>query len=246
MDDAFFLYMIIGFGAQMIDGALGMAYGLSASSFLLAAGLPPATVSATVHLAETVTTGTSAAAHHRFGNIDRALFRRLVIPGVIGAGVGAYTLAILPGETIKPYIAVYLLVMGLIVVFRAVRPVLRVSTVSRIGPLGFFGALIDALGGGGWGAVVASTLLARGNRARTTVGTVNAVEFFVTLTSSFVFLLTIGLTHWSVALPLALGGFVASPFAAWACSRMPQRAMLAVVGTVIIFLSCRTLVNTIL
>ena len=243
MSEDFWIILLIGFVAQMVDGALGMAYGLTASSFLLAAGHPPVQVSATVHLAETVTTGASAASHHHFGNVDRNLFKRLLIPGVIGAALGAYLLSVLPADRIKPWIAAYILVMGLIVFCKAFThmPPLKVS--SKVRSLGFVGALVDSMGGGGWGPVVSSTLLARGNEARFTVGTVNAVEFFVTLTSSVVFLATVGLGLWKVVLPLALGGLLAAPFAAWICRKIPHRPMLAIVGVVIIFVSARTLLK---
>jgi uncharacterized protein len=241
MPEDFWIILLIGFVAQMVDGALGMAYGLTASSFLLAAGHPPVQVSAAVHLAETVTTGASAASHHHFGNVDRTLFKRLVIPGVIGAGVGAYLLSVLPGERLKPWIAGYILVMGIIVFSKAFAQVPPIKVSSKVRSLGFVGALVDSLGGGGWGPVVSSTLLARGNEARFTVGTANAVEFFVTLTSSAVFLLTVGLGLWKAALPLALGGLLAAPLAAWICKRIPHRPMLAIVGLVIILVSARTL-----
>lgn len=241
MSDDFWIILLIGFAAQMVDGALGMAYGVTASSFLLAAGLPPVQVSATVHLAETFTTGASAVSHHKFGNVDKLLFRRLVIPGCLGAFVGAYLLSSLPGEKLKPWIACYIMLMGAVVFAKAFTQVPPIRVAGKVRSLGFFGALVDAMGGGGWGPIVASTLLARGNEARFTVGTVNAVEFFVTLTSSVVFVATVGLGLWKVVLPLALGGIFAAPLAAYVCKHVPHRVMLAVVGLVIIGVSLRTL-----
>lgn len=243
MPEEFWIIMLIGFAAQMVDGALGMAYGLTASSFMLAAGLPPVQVSATVHLAETVTTGASAISHHRFGNVDKELFKRLVIPGVLGAAIGAYLLTALPGDALKPWIAGYILVMGVVVFCKAFTVLPPIKVASKVRSLGFFGALVDAMGGGGWGPIVASTLLARGNEVRFTVGTVNAVEFFVTLASSVVFLITVGIGLWKVVLPLALGGLIAAPFAAWICKRIPHKPMLAIVGLVICVLSVRTLIK---
>ena len=241
MPEDFWIILLIGFAAQMVDGALGMAYGVTASSFLLAAGLPPVQVSATVHLAETFTTGASAVSHQRLGNVDRELFKRLVIPGVLGAAIGAYALASLPGELLKPWIAGYILIMGIVVFSKAFTQVPPVKVASKVRSLGFFGALIDAMGGGGWGPIVASTLLARGNEARFTVGTVNAVEFFVTLTSSAVFLLMIGFGMWKIVIPLAFGGILAAPLAALICKRIPHKPMLAIVGVVIMAVSVRTL-----
>lgn len=244
MPEEFWIILLIGFAAQIVDGALGMAYGLTASSFMLASGLPPVQVSATVHLAETVTTGASAISHQRFGNVDRELFKRLVVPGVIGALVGAYLLTILPGETLKPWIAGYILVMGLIVFGKAFTQIPPVRVRQNVRALGFFGALVDAMGGGGWGPIVASTLLARGNEARFTVGTVNAVEFFVTLASSLVFIFSIGLGLWKVVVPLALGGLIAAPLAAFLCKKIPHKPMLAIVGLVISAIALRTLIKT--
>ncbi len=236
-------YIAIGIAAQLVDGALGMAYGVTASSLLLGLGLPPAVTSATVHAAECFTTGASAASHHAFGNIDKRLFRRLLLPGVIGAGVGAYLLASLPGEAMRPWIAAYLMFMGVVIIIKAFRAFPSRQVTTHMAPLGFFGALVDAMGGGGWGPIVASNLLARGNEFRLTVGTVNAVEFFVTLTASLVFLLTLGLDHWEVIVGLAVGGVIAAPFGAWLVKRVRPRPMLVFVGLLVIGLSLRTLLK---
>lgn len=237
-------YVGIGFAAQAVDGALGMAYGITASSLLLGAGVPPAVASATVHAAECFTTGSSAISHRAFGNIDREQFRRLLLPGIIGAAIGAYLLARLPGDALKPWIAGYLLLMGGVIIFKAFHdfPPRRVTT--HLVPLGFFGALIDAIGGGGWGPIVASNLMARGNAFRLTVGTVNAVEFFVTLTASLVFLMTLGLTNWRIILGLALGGVLAAPLGAWMVGRVRPRPFQVAVGLLVVALSIRTLLQT--
>lgn len=239
----FAFYVAIGFAAQLIDGALGMAYGVTASSLLLALGLPPAVTSATVHAAECFTTGTSALSHRAFGNIDKRLFRRLLLPGVIGAAVGAYLLANMPGDALKPWIAGYLLLMGLVILIKGFRDFPPRQVTTHLTPLGFFGALADAIGGGGWGPIVASNLLARGNEFRLTVGSVNAVEFFVTLTASIVFLLTLGLGHWEIIVGLAIGGVVAAPLGAWLVKHVRPRPMLCFVGLLVIALSLRTLLK---
>ena len=240
MEEMWF-YIAIGFLAQIVDGALGMAYGLTASSFLIGFGAPPATASATVHAAEVFTTGFSGISHHYFGNVDKRLFWRLVIPGVVGAALGAFVLASLPGEKLTPFVAGYLLVIGAIILIKAFRQFPPVVVSEYLTPLGFFGAMIDAVGGGGWGPVVASTLLARGGDVRTTVGTVNAVEFFVTLTASIVFIITLGLSHWQIIVALAVGGAIAAPIGAYAVKRIPMRPMLFFVGLLVIGLSVRTL-----
>lgn len=241
IDQTFLLFVLIGFAAQMIDGSLGMAYGLTASSFLLAAGVPPAAASATVHMAETFTTGASAVSHHSFGNIHSPLFKRLVIPGMLGAGLGAYVLTALDGDVLKPWVAGYLALMGVYVLLKSLREINPIHVEKRVGPLGFFGGLIDAIGGGGWGPIVTSTLLARGNHTRYTIGTVNAVEFFVTLTASAVFIATIGLDHWDIVLALALGGVAAAPLAGYLAKRVPHRPMMFAVGLLILVVSGRTL-----
>ena len=241
MSFEFLFYVAAGFIAQIIDGALGMAYGVTASSLLLSFGVPPATASATVHAAECFSTGASALSHHAFGNVSGFLFRRLLIPGVLGAVAGAYILANFPGDTLKPFVAAYLLVMGGVIVFKAFREFPPRTVTTHLVPLGFFGALIDALGGGGWGPIVASTLISRGNDVRQTVGSVNAVEFFVTVAASATFMLTIGITNWQVIAGLALGGLAAAPLGAWACRRIPMKPFMVFVGLLVILLSVRTL-----
>lgn len=235
-------FVLAGFLAQLVDGALGMAYGVTASSLLLTFGIPPAATSATVHAAECLTTGASAVSHHAFGNVDRALLRRLLLPGVLGAVLGAAILVQLPGDAFRPYVAAYLLIMGCVIVLKAFRPFPPRTVTTHLAPLGFFGALVDAIGGGGWGPIVATTLVARGNDLRRTVGTVNAVEFFVTVAASVTFFLTLGLTHWPAIAGLAVGGVLAAPLAAWACRRAPMKPFMILVGLLVIALSARTLV----
>lgn len=243
MSGEFFLYVLAGFAAQIVDGALGMAYGVTASSLLLSFGVPPAAASATVHAAECFTTGASALSHHAFGNVSGVLFRRLLIPGIVGAVAGAYILANLPGDAVKPFVSVYLIVMGCIIVVKAFREFPPRIVTTHLAPLGFGGALIDALGGGGWGPIVASTLIARGSDARLTVGSVNAVEFFVTLAASATFILTLGVSNWRMIAGLALGGLLAAPVGAWACKRVPIRRLMVLVGILVIGLSVRTLLK---
>lgn len=238
----FLLYIAAGFVAQLIDGALGMAYGVSASSLLMALGVPPAATSATVHAAECFTTGASALSHQAFGNVDRFLFRRLLIPAVIGAIIGAYLLSEI-GDVLKPWVSGYLIIMGLVIIAKAFVQVSARNVTTYLTPLGFFGALVDAMGGGGWGPIVASNLIVRGNNVRITVGSVNAVEFFVTLAASITFLLTIGLTHWSIIIGLAIGGVIAAPFGAWAAKHIPHKPFMIFVGLLVVVLSSRNLLK---
>lgn len=238
----FALYIAAGFVAQLIDGALGMAYGVSASSMLMAFGVPPAATSAIVHAAECFTTGASAVSHHAFGNVDRFLFRRLLIPGVIGAVIGAFILSEF-GDVLKPWVSGYLIVMGVVIITKAFIRVPPRTVTSHLIPLGFIGALVDAMGGGGWGPIVSSNLIVRGNNVRITIGSVNAVEFFVTLAASITFIFTIGLTHWSIILGLAIGGVIAAPLGAWAAKHIPHKPFMVLVGLLIISLSLRNLLK---
>lgn len=247
MELTFLLYVLVGFLAQMIDGALGMAYGVSSNTFLLSLGIPPAAASASVHMAEVVTTGISGISHWKLGNVDWKLVNRLLIPGVIGGALGAYLLTSIDGNIIKPYIAVYLLIMGGVIVYKAFTLVPRNKPDEYHGPrislLGLFGGFCDAIGGGGWGPVVTSTLVARGKNPRMTIGSVNFSEFFVTLVQSILFVLTLNfMEYWQVILGLLVGGAIAAPIAARLAQKLPMKALMIFVGILIIVLSIRTLV----
>ena len=244
VDNQFLVFILIGFAAQLVDGALGMAYGLISSSFLLAAGVSPATTAATVMFAGTFTSGTSAISHHRFGNVHSPLFKKLVVPGILGAAMGSYLVTRLNGDSIRPYITAYLISMGLYVVIKSFRDINPIHVQKQVGFLGFIGALVTSMVGGGWGPIVTSTLLARGNHTRYTIGTVNTVEFFVTFTASAVFIFTLGMSHWRFVLALAIGGVLAAPIAAFVAKKVPHRPMMFLVGLLIIGVSGRTLWTT--
>ncbi len=174
LGDQFLFFVLVGLGAQLVDGALGMAFGLVSSSVLLGMGLPPAAVSASVHTAEVFTTGASGASHLAMRNVDRRLFLRLAIPGMVGGVIGAYVLTRLPGDVIRPFVYAYLLLLSLLILLRAAGRLMPKQEVRRVPLLGFVAGLLDASGGGGWGPVATSTLLARGGVARTTIGTVKS------------------------------------------------------------------------
>jgi uncharacterized membrane protein YfcA len=235
------LFIVIGFLAQVIDGALGMAYGVSATTFLLTFGVSPAVASASVHFAEVVTTAFSGISHLRFGNVDKKLFSKLVIPGVIGAILGSYILTSLPGDALKPWISAYLLVMGIYILIKAFREVVHREVTSHLIPLGLAGGFMDAIGGGGWGPIVVTTLMARGSHPRLTIGSVNLAEFFVALSASITFVLTIGFGFWQPIVGLAVGGAIAAPFAAYITRRIPTRTLMIIVGVLISALSIRTI-----
>lgn len=240
VDASIITFIIVGFVAQMIDGALGMAYGVSSTTFLLSIGIPPAAASASVHTAEIFTSGVSGLSHLKLGNVDKHLFKRLVIPGVLGGVLGAYVLTAVPGKAIKPFIALYLLVMGLVILLKALKKTKeRVRT--RLFPLGAVGGFLDAIGGGGWGPIVTSTLVANGNHPRFAIGSVNLAEFFVTVAEVAAFLTVIGLVHWQIIVGLIIGGILAAPLAAYACKRLPARTLKFILGALIMILSVRTM-----
>jgi uncharacterized protein len=237
------LFIAVGFAAQLVDGAIGMAYGLASTTILLSLGVSPAAASASVHAAEVFTTGASGLAHWRFGNVDAALFRRLAIPGAIGGAIGAYLLTELPGETVRPFVSVYLAVMGGVVLWKALRTV-EPKPPRHVPALGLCGGFLDAIGGGGWGPIVASTLIGSGGKTRIVIGSTNAAEFLVTTTISATFVFTIGLELWPIITGLVLGGVLAAPFAAYVTRRLPDRPLMIMVAIVIIVLSARGLLRS--
>lgn len=235
------LFTVAGFVAQMIDGALSMGYGVSATTLLLSFGVPPAAASASVHTAEVVATAFSAWNHWRLKNVIASFVKKLLIPGVVGAIAGAYILTSVSGDIIRPFMATYLLIMGLIILAKAWRRSVHVGSEKHLTPLGFAGGFCDAIGGGGWGPIVAGTLLARGNEPRTTIGSVAFSEFFVTFAASATLLLTIGVSSWLPIAGLALGGAIAAPLAARLTGRIPARPLMIAVGIMVILLSMRTI-----
>lgn len=241
MDVSLGVFVAVGFVAQLIDGAMGMAYGVTSTTFLLSVGVSPAFASAGVHTAEVFTTLVSGLSHWRFGNVNWSLVKRLVIPGVVGGVLGAYVLSSIPARTIKPFVAAYLLIMGLVIIVRAFkRPEAREVRRGLI-PLGAVGGVLDAIGGGGWGPIVTSTLVARGNDPRFTIGSVNLTEFFVTVAEAATFFGFIGLGNWRIIVGLLIGGVLAAPLAAYVCRELPTRILMVLVGVAIVALQIRTL-----
>ncbi len=244
MELGILVYVLVGFLAQMIDGALGMAYGVSSNTFLLSIGIPPAAASASVHMAEVVTTGISGAAHWRLGNIDWKLVKRLLLPGVIGGVTGAYLLTSIPGDVIKPFISAYLLIMGGVIIYKAfnLKEFKPKEHGARVSLLGLVGGFFDAVGGGGWGPIVTTTLVARGKEPRLAVGSVNFSEFFVTFSESVMFVFTLAFAdYWKIILGLLIGGAIAAPLAAILAKKLPVKTLMILVGLVIIILSIRTI-----
>ena len=243
IDSSIFLYILAGFTAQMIDGALGMAYGVTATSFLLSFGITPAASSASVHASEVFTSGVSGLMHLKFGNVNNKLFKSLLIPGVIGAILGAYILSSFEqyNYVIKPLVSAYTLILGVIIIFKALKKDSIRQKIKRIFPLAMVGGFLDSIGGGGWGPIVSSTLIARGRNPRYTIGSVNLAEFFIALSSSLTFVTIIGLTHWAIIVGLIIGGVIAAPIAAYISNKIPTKSIMILVGIVVIITSLKRL-----
>jgi uncharacterized protein len=238
----FFIYLGIGIAAQLVDGTLGMGYGATSTSFLLTMGIPPAISSSSVHLSEMFTTGASAISHHRFGNINKKLFKFLLLPGVIGSAVGAYLLSdVIDGDAIKPFVALYMIILGSVIIKKAIKTNIIKKKTKNLGALATFGGFMDAVGGGGWGPIVTSTLLGRGRDVRYTIGSVNAAEFAVAFSSGITFLFFQGFDSWQVASGLILGGVIAAPAGAFLLGKLPRKPLMVMVGLLVISLSARTL-----
>lgn len=236
------IFVAVGFAAQMIDGSLGMAYGISCSSFLMSTGVSPVLASASVHVAEVFTTASSGFFHWRLGNIDKKLFRKLVIPGALGAATGAFLLSNFDGKIIQPYISGYLIIMGFVLIQKSFRTV-KFWKFKRPAILAALGGFLDASGGGGWGPVVSTTLMAGGNHPTKTIGTVNATEFFVAFAAGSVFTIFVGIESIEIVIGLIIGGMIAAPLGALFASKINKRYAMIMVGLLIIFLSTRTILK---
>lgn len=230
------IFVLVGFIAQIIDGCLGMAYGVLSTTFLTASGIPVASASASVHFAEIFTTFTSGVSHLKFRNFDKTLLFKLIIPGCIGGIIGAYALSSFNADFIKPFVNTYLLVLGIYIIFKGLQKIKIKRVTKHILPLGFIGGLMDAIGGGGWGPIVTTTLVTRGNHPRKTVGSVNTAEFFVTLVQSATFFFCLGSysKYFNIILGLLIGGVIAAPIAAFACKKINVKLMTILIGIIIV------------
>ena len=241
----FWSALLVGLIAQVIDGALGMAYGITSSTFLLALGAPPALASGATHLAEVFTTGVSGVSHLKLGNVNKKLFLSLVIPGIIGALIGTYVLTNVDGKVLKPYISTYLLVMGLYILSKAFRhfAVQHEIHLKKIIPLAVLGGFVDTTGGGGWGPVVTTSLVGAGHNPRTTIGSVNFAEFFLTVAVAAAFFTLLDASVWVVVAGLVIGGLFAAPLAAYATRHFQTKTLLILVGSLITLVSAYNLYN---
>ncbi len=230
-------FIAIGFAAQIVDGALGMAFGVIASTLLVSVmGVPPARASAGVHLVEMFTTGASGLSHIAVRNVDWKLFARIAVPGIIGGVLGAYVLSNVAASVARPLVMLYLTTLGFYILYKALTypPQPRVRSARVAVPLGFVGGFMDASGGGGWGPIVTSNLLIQGTDPRRTIGTVNTAEFLLTTAISITFILTLGFEAFTkVTGGLLIGGIMAAPFGALVARHLPIRSLLLLVGIVL-------------
>ena len=228
-------FIAVGFAAQLVDGALGMAFGIISNTALVAVlGVPPALASQRIHVVECFTTAISGISHLIHRNIDKRLFFRLLVPGMIGGVTGAYLLSSLDAGVVKPFVLLYLAGIGVYLLVRGLLYPPAVREAKHMAPLGLVGGFLDAAGGGGWGPVVTSNLLIQGADPRKVVGTVNAVEFFLTLTVSAAFIWKLGVADLAGAtLGILIGGVIAAPIGAWAAKHFSPKVMLVLVGIVL-------------
>jgi uncharacterized membrane protein YfcA len=244
LDNRFYYMLAAGFFAQIVDGALGMGYGVISTVILLSAGLNPAAISGSIHTAEMFSSGASGFSHYRFGNVNKKLFKTLLIPGISGAILGAALLCYLGdkyGSWVRPLLSVYTFLLGLRILANAFRKRKVSRTIKNAGWLAGAGGFLDSFGGGGWGPLVTSTLISKGRTPRFVIGTVSITEFFVTLGSAFTFFLILGITHIQTIAGLIIGGVVAAPLAARLAGKLKLKTMLVGVGILVIFSSLRSL-----
>jgi uncharacterized protein len=243
--DANFHWMLLaGFLAQLVDGALGMGYGVTSATVLLSTGVSPAAISGAIHTAETFAAGVSGYSHYKFGNVNKKLFKALVVPGVIGAVTGAVLLVLLGdkyGNHLRPVIAIYTLFLGIKFILNAFRQTKVAQKFKHYSLLATVGGFFDSFGGGGWGPIVTSTLINNGRSHRYVIGSVSLTEFFITLASAFTFFTLLGASHWQVIIALMIGGTIAAPIAAKLAGKLPKKTAYILLGILVIIWSIRIL-----
>lgn len=245
----FYYFLIAGFIFAMIDGAIGMSYGVTSTTFSLSMGIPPASASTAVHLSEILSNGIAGLMHYKMGNVNMKLFKMLVIPGIIGAMIGAFLLSSLEhySNYTKPAISLYTLILGTVILSKAFNLKRKKGEVKKkiknITALGFGGGLIDAVGGGGWGSIVLSTLIAGGRHARFSLGSVKASRFFVAFMSSLTFITMLKGLHWEAIGGLVIGSAIASPIAARVSNRISAKSIMIAVGIIVILVSLKSILT---
>ena len=246
LDPNFGIMLLAGFVAQLVDGALGMGYGVTSATVLLSAGIPPVAISGSIHTAEMFASGASGYSHYKFGNVNKKLFKVLVIPGVLGAIFGAlllYYLGDKHSNYIRPVLACYTLILGIRIFINAFKKLKVRSKFKRYGLLAGAGGFLDSFGGGGWGPIVTTTLITKGGTPKYVIGTVSLTEFFVTLASAFTFFAVLGVSHWQTIIGLIIGGVIAAPIAAKLAGRLPRKASFILLGLLVMWWSIRILIK---
>lgn len=246
LEPNFPIMLLAGFLAQLVDGALGMGYGVTSATILLSAGVNPAAISGSIHTAEMFASGASGYSHYKFGNVNKKLFKALLIPGVIGAVLGAVLLIYMGdkyGNYIRPVMAAYTLFLGIRILSNAFRKPKPQKKFKRYGVLAGAGGFLDSFGGGGWGPIVTTTLITKGRSPRFVIGSVSLTEFFVTLASAFTFFTFLGVSHWQTILALVVGGLIAAPLAAKLAGKLPRKTAFILLGCLVIIWSVRILVK---
>lgn len=249
IDNSFYLMILAGFLAQLVDGALGMGYGVTCASVLLSTGINLPAISGSIHTAEMFSSAASGYSHYKFGNVNKKLFKTLLIPGVIGAVLGAFLLSKYGDDYakyVRPFLAAYTLFLGLKIFLSAFRKRTPNRKVKNVGWLAGAGGFLDSFGGGGWGPLVTSTLISKGRSPRFVIGSVSITEFFVTLASALTFFSMLGISHWQVIAGLIIGGLVAAPIAARLAGKLPLKTMFIAVGAMVVLWSVRILIKSLL
>ncbi|HEY8956432.1 sulfite exporter TauE/SafE family protein [Chitinophaga sp.] len=242
----FYYFLVAGFIFAMIDGAIGMSYGITSTTFSLSMGIPPASASTAVHISEILSCGIAGWMHMRMGNVNKKLFRMLILPGIAGAMIGAYLLSSLEhyAQYTKPVVSLYTLILGTVILMRAINVQRKKHVdkkIKRIGLLGFGGGFIDAIGGGGWGSIVLSSLIAGGRHPRFSLGTVKATRFFIAMLSSLTFVTVLYHVHWDAVLGLVIGSAIASPIAAKVSNKISAKTIMVAVAIIVILASIRSI-----
>lgn len=244
----FYYMLLVGFFAQMVDGALGLGYGMTSASAMMVMGIKLPAISGSIHTAEMFSSAISGYSHYKFGNVNKKMLVWLAVPGVIGAILGSL-FVIYIGEEYEyiayPFVALYLLLIAIRLISLAFQKKVIKKPVKRLSLLGFSGGFFDAFGGGGWGPIVTSTLLTKGRQSRYVIGTVSLAEFFVTFAATMTFFTSLGVDYWYIVLGLIMGGVIAAPIAAKLVGRIPRKLSYILVGLLVIVASIRIILKVI-
>lgn len=248
----FYWMVLVGFFAEIVAGSMGMGYGVICTTIFLILNIPPPVISASIHSAESFTTAAGSISHYKFGNVNKKLTKRLAIPAIVGAVIGALLLSYV-GERYarmtKPLIGAYTLYLGVRILQNAFgkknKNVRIKKKKTNITALGFVGGFIDSFGGGGWGPMVTGTFIKNGRTPRFVIGSSTIAKFILTVASAITFVFTVGIHHWNIVAGLLLGGIITAPLSAMLTSKLPVKKMFVVVGMVVIVMSLISIVRSI-